>query len=71
VANSIARMNMVGNQGNVREIIIEELILVRENMETSIHADIFLRNKENIFPGSIHLPHHVQIGNFHIPEKSP
>jgi len=70
-AISTARTNTVGKQDEVREIIMRELIIVRENMETSICADFFLRNKENLLPSSIHLTYRVQIGSINIYEKDP
>lgn len=40
-------------------------------MEKSAGADVLFRTKSSLLPRPVHLTHRVQIGSFHVPEKSP
>jgi len=40
-------------------------------MEKTIRADILPRNEPSLLPHPVRLTHGVQIGSFHVPEKSP
>jgi len=40
-------------------------------MEKTTRADVLPRNEPSLLPRPVDLMHHVQIGSFHVPEKSP